>query len=373
MPGTMYFQDATVPTLVAQIKQLPCADNQIVLLLIGEHSTFNLQELWAALKAQKIIFAGGVFPGIIFGDRRYDAGIVADVLPVLEAPSVITGLDTINVRLHNLPILPDKQQYTALVLVDGLTKHIAYFLDRLFEHFGNKVSYIGGGAGSLSFKQMPCVFDTNGIYQDAALVLLLKTTTSLGVQHGWESVRGPFIATDTDGTVVRKFYNRPAFRVYSEVIKSKTGQTLTKENFFSIAKEYPLGIFHAKMDYIVRDPIAFTDDGALVCVGEVPKSSLLYILHGNKKNLIENAQLATSDAMQVTSGGQHNLIVDCISRVLYLEDDFDQELRAVRNALPQSAATPYGVLSLGEIATFKTGRVEFFNKTIVVGSLQDMP
>ncbi len=373
MSGAKFFQDAAVSTLVEQIKQLPHAENEVVLLLIGEHSTFKLQELWTALKEQQIPVAGGVFPGVIFGDHRYEAGVVADVLPVVAVPSVVQKLDTTNIELRHLPKLPPQQQYTALVLVDGLTKHVALFLDRLFEHLGNKVSYIGGGAGSLSFKQMPCLFDSQGIYQDAALVLWLKATTTLGVRHGWQSLRGPFIATQTEGPVVRKLYNQPAFRVYSQIVKAKTGKTLTKENFFEIAKEYPLGIFHPKMDHIVRDPITFTDDEALVCVGEVPARSLLYILNGNKQSLIENAHLATNEAMKSAAVGQHNLIVDCISRVLYLEDEFPKELNAVLEALPKSAAMPYGVLSLGEIATFKTGRVEFFNKTIVVGSIKDMP
>ncbi len=370
MSHAVYLQDAAVSTLVQQIQKLPRQENETVLLLIGEHSTFDIQDLLAALNQQKIPVTGGVFTGVIYGDQRYEAGVVADVLPIAARPSVVKGLDTRNFMLDHLPTFSGDPQYTALVLVDGLTKFAALFLERLFAQLGNGVRYIGGGAGSLSFQQKPCVFDNDGVYQDAALIIWVKATTSLGVRHGWQRLRGPFVASSTKGTVVNQMNNLKTFQIYSQLIKQKTGHTLTKENFFSISKEYPLGIYHTGMDYIVRDPITFTDDGGLVCVGEVPEGSMIYVLQGNKQSLVDNAKLATSEAMKDSPGGQHTLIVDCISRVLYLEDDFGKELDAVLTALPDPTLIPYGMLSLGEIATFKTGRVEFFNKTFVVGSLQ---
>jgi hypothetical protein len=372
MTRAAYFADNSVPALVKQIQALPCSENEIVLLLIGEHSTFDVNALLAALREQQIPVAGGVFPGVIYGDQRYEAGLVADVLPLAAQPNVITGLDAIGFSLDQLPE-PSEEQYTALVLVDGLTKHVALFLDRMFRELGNAVSYIGGGAGSLSFQQKPCVFDSKGIYQDAALILWVKATATLGVRHGWQRSRGPFVASHTEGTLVQQLNNQPAFQLYSQYVEQRAKIKLTKENFFSIAKEYPLGIYHPGMDFIVRDPITFTDDKALVCVGEVPRGAMIYILHGNKQSLVDHAHMATTEAMQNSAGGQHNLIVDCISRVLYLEADFSQELNAVIAALPAQAPTPYGILSLGEIATFQTGRVEFFNKTFVVGSLQHTP
>lgn len=366
------FHYADVATLVDNVKRLPRGENDVVLLFIAEHAAVDVQAFWTALNQEKIPIAGGVFPGVIYGDHKYDASMVADVVPMAAAPNVVTGLDGTSFQLGNIPELSGQGKCTALVLVDGLTKHVAFFLDSLFKRMGNKVSYIGGGAGSLSFQQKPCIFDSQGLYQDAALVLWLKTTTSLGVRHGWQSLSGMYIAKQTEGTHVQKLYNKPAFQVYNQIIRARTGKSLTKENFFDLAKEHPLGIFHPRMDFIVRDPIAFTDDGALVCVGEVPPSSLVYILRGDKHSLIQNAQMATNDAMRANVAGHHNLIVDCISRVLYLEDDFDKELNAVLRALPSNASMPYGILTLGEIATFMTGRVEFFNKTIVVGSLRNI-
>lgn len=372
MSRAQYFMDTDITTLVAQITQLPRAEDEQVLLFVAEHSKFDLNELLAALRPCAIPIAGGVFPSVIYGNERFETGIVVDVLPVLAEPSVVTGLDTSSFVLSSLPNLPNGQQYTALVLVDGLTKYVASFLDRLFRKYGNKVRYIGGGAGSLSFQQKPCLFDNHGTYQDAGLIVWVKATTSIGVQHGWKHLYGPFVANRTDRTIVHQLNSQPAFKVYSQLIKQKTGKTLTHENFFSIAKEYPLGIFQPGMDFIVRDPIAFTDDGCLVCVGEVPANSMVYILKGNMQSLVDHAQMATREALKEASNDAHILIVDCISRVLYLENEFSQELDAVRAELPNHQSPPFGVLTLGEIATFNSGRVEFFNKTFVVGALQEL-
>ncbi len=372
MSQAAYFSDADVPTLVSQIKQLARTENESVLLFIAEHSTVDVKALLAALKQEDIPAAGGVFPGIIYGNQRYETGMVADVLPVLFKPSVVTGLNTSNFALSSLPNTPKDQKYTALILVDGLTQNIALFLDRLFRKYGNSVRYIGGGAGSLSFQQKPCVFDTEGIYQDAALIIWVKATTTLGVQHGWKHLHGPFVANKTTRNVVHQLNNQPAFQIYNELIQRKTGTALTKENFFSIAKKYPLGIFHPGMDYIVRDPITFTDDNGLVCVGEVPTNSMIYILKGEKQDLVDHAQKATTEALKNTPAAERIFVVDCISRVLYLEEDFNEELNAVHAVLPNESTRLSGVLTLGEIASFKTGRVEFFNKTFVVGALQNV-
>ena len=54
--------------------------------------------------------------------------------------------------------------------------------------------------------------------------------------------------------------------------------------------------------------------------------------------------------------------MDCISRVLFLEGDFDLEMKAAR--IPDLPMV--GVLSIGEIANSGQDYLEFYNKTAVV-------
>ena len=69
---------------------------------------------------------------------------------------------------------------------------------------------------------------------------------------------------------------------------------------------------------------------------------------------------------------QLSIIIDCISRTLFLEEEFPKELAAITEAMPNSdgkETLPQGVLSLGEISSGGDGYLEFYNKTLVVGIL----
>lgn len=107
----------------------------------------------------------------------------------------------------------------------------------------------------------------------------------------------------------------------------------------------------------------------MTLVGDMDVNSVVSILRGKSENLIEAASQASNISMQginkhVTSA----LIVDCISRFLFLEDKFEKELQAIKYPLPDNSLI-WGVLSLGEIANANQENIEFYNKTCVVGAL----
>lgn len=61
-------------------------------------------------------------------------------------------------------------------------------------------------------------------------------------------------------------------------------------------------------------------------------------------------------------GGQ-GLLFDCISRQLFLEQDFSKELEGISDAL--GCNNLLGALVLGEIASGPSGVIHFHNKTAV--------
>lgn len=196
----------------------------------------------------------------------------------------------------------------------------------------------------------------------------------MGVRHGWKKLVGPIVATRTSQNTIFELNWTNAFEVYKEAIEEDSEQEIRSDNFFSIAKGYPFGIYKENQEDIVRDPISVDENGSLICVGEVPENTVLYILKGERNDLIASAQQATQDTLQAPSIKiNHLLVFDCISRTLFLEDRFPEELQAIDNQLKlrDLKATPYGVLSLGEISSYGEGLLEFFNKTIVVGTLSE--
>lgn len=371
----MFLKRTDKSSLSAAIEKMERKDGETFMLLLSEQNVADVPALIEFFNEKKMPFFGGIFPGLIYQDNKIDEGGILKKFDTQGTPYVIKNIA--NSRLdgiNKIPIMVYKDKYTAITFTDGLTSNINYFLESLNNQLGSSVSFVGGGAGSLSLKQQPCLFTDEGFFQDAAIVCIVKKKARLGVRHGWEKLEGPMIATKTEGNTIHQLNWENAFDVYKKVVEKDAGVELNAENFFSVAKSYPFGIFREDMEDIVRDPISVDENGHLFCVGEVPPNTVLYVLKGETDNLIDAAGKAIADCKRGQNGSfqaDDTLIVDCISRTLFLENRFPEELTAIRSQLniQTDSEEPYGILSLGEISSFGIGLLEFFNKTIVVSTL----
>jgi hypothetical protein len=367
----MYIPDPNPNEIISAIKSMDIKADDVVAIMLGEQNSPNIDQLIEELNQNGIEFFGGIFPGIIHDEQKYDQGAVVVVLPALKKPFVVKGLSDDQITLPDFrDVVGADQQYTAMVLVDGLSPNIASFLAEMFNRLGNSVKYFGGGAGSLSLQQQPCLFTSDGFFQDAAVVTFVKLDTGLGVRHGWQKVMGPIVATKTSNNLIVELNWRNAFEVYQEIVEADSGMKITPDNFYEVAKAYPFGLYKEGAEDVVRDAIAVNEAGELVCVFEIPENAVFNILRGETRNLVQAAGQAADDC-QSSNGGQpqHSLVVDCISRVLFLEEDFGQELAMVKQQIAANCGPfiPEGILTLGEISSDGEGFLEYFNKTIVVG------
>ncbi|MEB1805880.1 MAG: FIST C-terminal domain-containing protein [Bacillaceae bacterium] len=368
----MYVNSLEVQVLESALENLTVNDGEYVLILAAESELERVDEMLMYFREKSIECFGGLFPAVIYNNESYDRGAVLSVVSLVHPPAVIKGIDEPEIGITELfNNVSTKEAQTALLFVDGLTPHVAEFLKSLFNKVGRSLSYIGGGAGSLSLQQQPCLFTNEGIYQDAALIALRKEKTQLGVAHGWQAIQGPYVATKTERNRIIELNWEAAFPVYQQVIEQETERQVTRENFFDIEKAYPFGLMKDATEDVVRDPIKVNDEGDLVCVGEIPENTVLEILKGDPKSLIEAAKQASVQAISSIENVKHSpLVIDCISRVLFLGEDFKQELGTIHETLSskQSNQLPViGALTMGEISSYGDGYLEFFNKTTVVG------
>ncbi len=340
----------------------------INLLLFAENTDVEIQAVLDDANKKGLKVAGGIFPMVINEGSHHDQGCVIKYVESSHGAHIIRGIGLGQLDFA-LPELLD-EDHSCLVFLDGLMINISRFLERLYEQYWNKVDYVGAGCGSLSLQQTPCVFDNTGIYQDSALIVLSTEEMKLGVKHGWQKVAGPFVANKTHGNKIFELNWRPAYEVYKEVVEANSSFRFKGSDFFSVSKGFPFGIYKEGKEDIVRDPIAVDEDGALVCVGNVSQNVSLNILRGDHQNLVKSASAAATESIEKQS--RDMLIVDCISRVLYLEEAFDKELEAVKAVIQQvgGSISSEGVLSIGEISSSKEGYLELYNKTIVVSSFQ---
>lgn len=341
-----------------------------LVVLVCEDNTFMPAALAPVLKNVPAPLIGGVFPAVIHCGRLYKKGSVVLGFEGQVSTAVIPGLSSEHTGLEKpLKELEDSSAgaRTMVVFVDGFSARIPHFINSLFDIFGLEINYIGGGAGSLVRGRAPCLFSNSGMIGDGAVMALVETPSGVGVAHGWQAMSEPMLATETCGNVLKTIDFKPAFDVYAGIVKHNTGFSFGKNDFHKISKGYPFGIARINEEMIVRDPLAVTPDGSLICAGEIPQDSYISVMSGDDKKLMAAAQSASLMAVAALPGGKPEgfLLMDCISRLLFLEDSFKEELAGMAPPGCPSA----GACTIGEIANSGAEFLEFYNKTAVVAAM----
>lgn len=340
---------------------LACSDNHI-----------NIPACSNLLLTINMPVFGGVYPKILDGEEILTTGFLLigflDELPVHNF---------LNISQHQkdseeIFFEAEIEKQLNLTVQNYLLFHDAFspssesFIDILYHCLGD-VHIIGGGAGSLDFIPRACIFSNQGVLQDAIQLVALTSPLFLSVAHGWEVLDGPYLVTKANQHVVTTLNYQPAFDVYKQCIELQNGYHFTQDNFFSIAQNFPLGIQGANSEMLVRDPIK-TLDKNLECVGNVPTNAMIYILQGNPNTLVHAVENAAKAMCDGAGHFKKNLfIVDCISRYLFLKEDFSAEISAISSSDIQ-AEYMFGILSLGEITNSQSGAIKLLNKSTVLGS-----
>lgn len=371
-------REGTVDRLSYLLKQAEDDENTSgILILACDANGFTCEKVDEVLKQCKKTVFGGIFPQILFDKEIIKKGtiVVGIRKPVSTAViksigDVSTDLDAIIERTFEQQSFENK---TMFVFVDGLSQHVSALIESMFNFWGLLPNYIGGGAGSLTFERRPCVFTGEGLLEDAAVLALTDIRSGVGVAHGWKPVSGPLKVTEAERNTIISLNWRPAFEVYREVVERISGKSFDDNDFFQLAKGFPFGIVKMAEEMVVRDPISL-DDNRLICIGEVPLNSFVYILRGDKNSLINGVskayQFAEASFREAVSEKEEKkpitFFIDCISRVLFLQSDFNEELEMVYAGYPL-----LGALTIGEIANTGKDYLEFYNKTSVIGLLED--
>lgn len=369
---TLFNIEGDLATLERDIKTLSVDSSGSLLLFACDENNWDRQLLSEILKDCPQPIIGGIFPQIVHGKIHSKEGYLLVQIDSSITPLLIEGLDDDSADFESVldTSIPEELDVASMIIfVDGLSARIGGFVDELFSIFGADMRYIGGGAGSLSFEQAPCILCNQGVFKSAAIIGLINDALPVQVGHGWEPVDKGHFATSVVKNVIQEIDYKNALDVYQSMLSPFIdNETLTEENFFGHAQSFPLGIKKMDGDYVVRDPIAINDQGHLICVGELSEGDHIDLLRGKPENLINAASETTSKLYQNNNGHNGLLVIDCISRALFLEDKFEEELSALSSQTKEDQPV-FGALVLGEIANSGSGYLEFYNKTTVVSLL----
>jgi hypothetical protein len=304
---------------------------------------------------------GVIVPYIIAEESLQESGI----LQISFSTQENANIHTFSMQ-KNIPQRSFEKGQTLLLFVDPLTALFEPFIDTLNSVLKDNMVY-GSGVGSRTFEPMPIVFSNGEIYAEYALVVAFNSYIRVGIKHGWEPMYGPLVVTKTEGTNLLELNNDSAFSVYAEVIKASAGRVITEENFFDIAKGFPLGVLsYANDEFIIRDPLGISKEEGLALLNSIPENETVYIMRGDTDELIASAAENAKSVASSSHNGTH-LLFDCISRVLYMEKDaFNQEVKAIEAGAKDKHLN--GICSTGEITNVGFSKLMIFNKTNLLGA-----
>ncbi len=346
-------------TYYNDLKNIKNSQNSTALYLITED--INLKELRVLNKSD---FYGAVVPHIIVGKNLYKSGILQITFNADES-----------VKFHMLdmtkvPKTHFQDNSTLIMFSDSLNEYFEPFIEKLDNIVSNQVLF-GSGVGSREFKPISPLFDTNQSYKTHSLFVEISSPIHVGVQHGWEAFSGPFVVTKSEDNIIYELNNEPAFDVYVRILKELDDQVITEDNFFDIAKAYPFGILsYTQNEFIVRDPLQPIHGNALLMVSSIKTNESIYIMKGEHSGLVNAASQNAKNTISKNADNV-NILFDCISRVLYMGDDFTEELTAISSQTPDSLTT-YGITSIGEITNSGFSSIKIFNKTNLIGSIDNV-
>jgi hypothetical protein len=320
--------------------------------------------------------AGCVTPAIFAGHDVLQRGVAIGVIDSVRlrvrvgAASLREGARNAGRRaaraaLQGMPLPPSDRSRAIILLADTTAGDAAEVIHGAVEVAGAGVAWGGGGTGDRAAQ-----FADGRALRDHVVAITLDGHSRIGsgIQHGWQPTGAPAIVTRAVGPVVERLEHLTAFEIY-RAAAVELGEHVEMEHFSAFAMTHPLGIPQADGEYLIRDPVAVDDHGALRFMAGIPNGALVRVMDGTPTMLIDAAHIAArvarSDAGTPLGGA---LVFDCVSRYMILRDGMCQELAACSAALGESVPL-FGCLTFGEVGAFGARMPQFHNKTMVVLAL----
>ncbi|NCD33906.1 MAG: hypothetical protein EOL87_10895 [Spartobacteria bacterium] len=372
----MLIKGTDLAGLDKQLEGLPVSDDRVLVFSAGERLLGQVDHIAQHIAASGHTAIGALFPGVIFGGRRYDNGLIMNRFPMIRSPFIFRDIENPDFSLLRECIEKSDGHLSALCFFDSFAPHILPFIESLRDVLDTKVPCFGAGAGSLDLVQRPCLWTGSEMIQDAAVVVLIPRKTCIGVNHGWKKLAGPFTVTKSSGHTLMELNGCKASKVYAETIKNLTGDdVLRAPRFYDLAMKYPVGFKRGISEYVVRDALAINGNHDIMFFGDVPEGFEVDILCGDYRQMVSAASHAARDCMTEagSSAIASSFAAVCVSRMLYMGDYFERELDMLNQALlfGTNCPIPTGVLSIGELASYPSCKMEHLNKTVVLATVLD--
>lgn len=314
------------------------------------------------LQAQSLPLVGGLFPGVLLNGVQYSRGFLVIGLTFAPQTCVLRDLSQPATDLDELLADWNPGAGTLMTLVDAASERVPLLVQTLFRYFGLSMQHLGGGAGALSLQQQPCILCNDGVLADAAVLWHIPLLGTMGVAHGWQPASGPAMVTAVDGKTVVSLEARRASEIYAAWLQAALGEQVGEHQLDPHLAAFPLGLARLGAEPLVRDLFAVTSGGGLRLVSEIPEGAHVQLLRGELDALLDAAAQVRDDVCARHPGPfQFAVLIDCVSRALFMKGNFQQELAVFAGLQPV-----FGALTIGELAGDGSGYLELLNKSVAL-------
>ncbi len=239
-----------------------------------------------------------------------------------------------------------------LLFGDGLLTGYADVVRGIQEVLGTSSLVTGGLMGDDLRFVKTYQYAQHHVLNHAVVGLLLggSCTMGVGIEHGFAPISKPRHITRAQKNVLYELDGQPASSVYEEYFGRVAMETVQQAGFSRQLIAYPLGIqLDSTGQFLLRNIIAFGDDGSLVCTGEVVEGAWVQLMLGSKSLVLEAATLAAQEAIRPLRAIRFVLVFDSAVRKRLLGQDAHEELSRIRQAVGPSVPL-VGCYTYGEQA-----------------------
>jgi hypothetical protein len=307
-------------------------------------------------------------------------GAVAAYLPAGDLTFGVAGADDVGTDIYSAARLVteeawkraggDAEHAVLMMLSDGLAGDQREVVRGSYAVTGATVPLVGGAASENqqmvnTYQYADGTVTTNGL---VAVWINSPHPLGVGVEHGWHPIGEPMIVTRADGNIIYELDGRPAVEVYlsrrdtDPLLRNLRGEG--DAHFSATVLDQPIGLANASGRFDARHILDKTADGGLVMFGYVSEQSVVQVMAGDWRDLVDAAGRATTDATeQLETVPRGALVFSCTGRIAPLGAQRQAEAAAVTGSL--GGASVAGFFTYGEFARV-TGSTGFHNATVVV-------
>jgi methyl-accepting chemotaxis protein len=312
--------------------------------------------------SDKGVTSGGVAVGLIRSDTMkfftsMGHGISEDVLEATEEAT-----SQLPEEVEGYPHLAGVNFHEGLA---GVGEEVAM---AVFQETG-RIPFTGGSAGDDMRFEGTRVFTEDEIAEDAVALAIIASEKpfALAVDHGHKPISPPFEVTKAEGSTVYELDDRPAIEVWKEQIERDARARYDidvdevdpeSKEFGRLLTRYEFGLSVENGNYKVRWPgptaAEHGDDGPLEFACGIPEGVVTRIVHATDTDEIDSQKKAGLEARDIMDElGEEPagaLAFDCICHANILQEDFDEAVDAISEALkvPFVGFETYGEVCMRE-------------------------